>query len=372
MQAQRHSLGRQHAIGSMIAAVAAVVLFSLSMTAVAADGTQVKPGGPTPHQVLDGSAKLVGPFDATQKLRLVFGLQPPHMDKEKKFLQELQTKGDPNFMHFLKPEEWNARFAPSKQDEQAVVDWAKGQGFTITRRWANRLTVDVEAPVAVIEQAFNVHINQYQLGNSLQFSNDRDPQIPAGLNLQSVQGLNNIRQLHSTMKDKLTSFSGPIYSPGPLSSVQQSLTHSGKTSALPRELAKSRKVKKGITNGFYDPTDIFASTAYDYQALYNQGHCCNPLGYPSSPPESSIAIATAGQYNGSDINGFFSQYPYLAGNIQPIWIGGTPGCCNDETTLDVEWATATSNSFGSWRDTAEIYAYEAVDAGLGTFTTMFQ
>jgi hypothetical protein len=372
MLEQSHFLGRRPAIGSMIAAVAAVVLFSLSMTAFAADGTQVKPGGPTPHQVLDGSAKLVGPFDATQKLRLVFGLQPPHMDKEKKFLQELQTKGDPNFMHFLKPEEWNARFAPSKQDEQAVVDWAKSQGFTITRRWANRLTVDVEAPVAVIEQAFNVHINQYQMGNSLQFSNDRDPQIPSGLNLQSVQGLNNIRQLHSTMKDKVTSFSGPIYSPGPLSSVQQSLTHSGKTSALPRELAKSRKVKKGITNGFYDPTDIYASTAYDYQALYNQGHCCNPLGYPSSPPESSIAIATAGQYNGNDINGFFSQYPYLAGNIQPIWVGGTPGCCNDETTLDVEWSTATSNSFGSWTDTAEIFTYEAVDTGLGTFTTMFQ
>ena len=57
MQAQRHSLGRGDAIGSMIAAVAAVVLFSLSMTAVAADGTQVKPGGPTPHQVLDRSAK---------------------------------------------------------------------------------------------------------------------------------------------------------------------------------------------------------------------------------------------------------------------------------------------------------------------------
>ena len=79
MHAQSHSLGRRHAIGSMIAAVGVVALFSLTMTAVAADSSQARPGGPTPHQVLNNSAQLIGPFDATQKLRLVFGLQPPSM-----------------------------------------------------------------------------------------------------------------------------------------------------------------------------------------------------------------------------------------------------------------------------------------------------
>jgi hypothetical protein len=87
MQEQSHSLGRRHAIGSIIAAVAVVVLVSLTMTAVAADGTQVRPGGPTPHQVLNGTAQLIGPFKADQKLRLVFGLQPPHMDEENQFLR---------------------------------------------------------------------------------------------------------------------------------------------------------------------------------------------------------------------------------------------------------------------------------------------
>src|SRR5277367_1643466 len=114
--------------------------------------TKIKPGGPTPMPVLDHSAKLLGPSDSNQMLRLVFGLQPPHMDEEKRFLEELHTQGSPNFQHFLSPEEWNKRFAPSKQDEQAVVDWAKSQGLTVTHRYANRLLVDVEGPVATIQK----------------------------------------------------------------------------------------------------------------------------------------------------------------------------------------------------------------------------
>ena len=50
-----------------------------------------------------------------------------------------------------------------------------------------------------------------------------------------------------------------------------------------------------ITNGFYDPTDIYNSNAYDYQALQNLGLCCNPLhAAGGSPPQSSIALATFG------------------------------------------------------------------------------
>ena len=240
MQAQRHSLGRRHAIGSMIGGVAVVFLFGLTVTAVAADGTQVRPGGPAPHQVSNGSAQLVGPFDANQKLRLVFGLQPPHMDKEKQFLEELQTKGSPNFMHFLKPAEWNARFAPAKQDEQAVVDWAKSQGLTVTHRYANRLLVDVEGPVATIEAALGVKINNYQLGTTSFHSNDRDPVIPSQLTniIHSVGGLNNLQVLRPAGKN-VHEPSFPVYVPGPVIGKGVSASQDSK-SKRPGSLAKSR------------------------------------------------------------------------------------------------------------------------------------
>jgi Pro-kumamolisin, activation domain len=107
----------------------------------------------TPPQVLNGTATFVGHYDPTQKLRLSFAIVPPHLQEEEQFLTELQTKGSPGFHQFLTPEEWNARFAPTPETEQAVVDWVTSHGFTVTNRFNHRLVVSVEAPVGVIEKA---------------------------------------------------------------------------------------------------------------------------------------------------------------------------------------------------------------------------
>jgi xanthomonalisin len=90
----------------------------------------------------------------------------------------LHDKKSPQ-IHFLTAEEWNARYAPSVQDEQSVVAWAQSQGLTVTQRYPNRLLVDVEAASGTIE--LNVTINSYQLSGQTYFSNDRDPAIPANL-----------------------------------------------------------------------------------------------------------------------------------------------------------------------------------------------
>jgi len=127
-----------------------------------------------------------------------------------------------------------------------------------------------------------------------------------------------------------------------------------------------------ITGGAYDPTDIYSSRAYDYSALYNQGHCCNPLGNPNnSPAQTSIAIATFGQQQVSDIAGFHNQYPYLAYNFQEFFIDGTPGCCDAEGTMDTEWSTAMSNSFGALQNTSKVYLYDGANFNNSTFTDMY-
>ena len=127
-----------------------------------------------------------------------------------------------------------------------------------------------------------------------------------------------------------------------------------------------------ITGGAYDPTDIYSSRAYDYSALYNQGHCCNPLGNPNnSPAQTSIAIATFGQQQVSDIAGFHNQYPYLAYNFQEFFIDGTPGCCDAEGTMDAEWSTAMSNSFGALQNTSKVYLYDGANFNNSTFTDMY-
>jgi hypothetical protein len=329
----------------------------------------------TPREVREGSAKVIAAYDPAQHLRVSFGLKPSHPDELKQLIEELHDPNSPNFMKFLTPAETIARFSPTAADEQAVVDWAQSQGLTVTHRFPNRLLVDVDAPVAAIQRAFHLSVNRYQIGNATYFSNDRDPVIPAALSniVESVAGLNNI-QVFRPMNPHMQEPTFPEYSAGP---PVTNAAKGGSSADAASAKAYLNKLHSGgltpnITSGAYDPTDMFSSQAYDTQALYNQGHCCNVTGHPGgSPPESSIAIATAGTQDPNDFAGFHNQYPYLAYHYFLIYIDGTPSCCDGEGTMDFEWSTAMSNSFGSLYNTSSVFMYDGVDNGWYTFNDIY-
>ena len=345
----------------------------------------------TPQEVVNGTANLLGRHDPNAKLRLVMGLNPPKLAQEEKFLQQLQDKKSLNYHKFLTAEQWNARFAPSVKDEQALVDWATSNGLTVTKRYPNRLIVDVEGTSGTIEKAFGIEINNYQVGENAEFSNDRDPVFPAQLSniLHSVGGLNSIQRVHATHEGNIRPTEAD-YSAGPVSTSSTPMHANGSKAAYVKAMqVAARKAKSGeaagavkgqnpasgvsdVTNGFLDPTDIYSSYGYDFNALQNQSHCCNPLGNANNtPPITSIAIATAQDFADSDIQGFQSQYSYLAYDYNRIFIDGTPPCCNEETTLDTEWAIATANSFGSYVDTSFVHVYEGANTLSSTFTDVY-
>ncbi|HEY6291622.1 MAG TPA: Ig-like domain repeat protein [Terriglobia bacterium] len=365
-----------------------IALATLAMTGRALAGQADSGSAPspvTPPPVSKGTAKLVEHYNPNQMLRLAIALKPPHFDEEQQLIKELHDKKSPQFHKFLTADEFNERFAPSVEDEQAVVDWAQSQGLTITARYPNRLVVDLEAPAGTIEKALNVKINNYQLGSTSFFSNDREPQVPSHLAdvIWSIQGLNTLEHVRPVTRN-LKQPKPPDYTPGPAVSAAQpqhvDAVHSKVTGAT-KGSQQSRSLPD-ITNGNYDPTDIYSSESYDYGfsapgwgvplgGLYNQGHCCNPLGGSSAPPDASVAIAAFGaDLTYSDVTTSFAgptgQYPYLAGNIDKVYVDGTYTCGSYddgclEVTMDTEWSLAMSNSFGSWHDTAEIWIYEGVN-----------
>jgi len=344
------------------------------------------------EKVANGSAIVMSPYDPTQKLRLALALQPPHMAEEEEFLAELETKGSPNFHKFLTPEEWNTRFAPSAEDEQKVVDWATSQGLTVTSRFANRLVVDVEAPVEVIQKAFGVVISNYQVGSEVEFSNDRDPVVPSELGgiLYSVAGLNSIDRLHGGMPEARKAkgadyVAGPVYAEGVSSHGNGDSTKSAAAVYAARS-AGMPSPRPGFTNGYADPGDIFTSEAYNWDGLERFSHCCNVHNDSTgSPAVSSIALATYAGFNESDVNTFFTTYGF-AWNWTPYNIDGTgtppsecvvgtSGCpsvaVDDEATLDTEYSTASSNSYGSYLDTAHVYIYEGANNLVSTFLDLY-
>jgi subtilase family serine protease len=203
-----------------------------------------------------------------------------------------------------------------------VVNWAQSQGLAVTNRYANRLLVDVAAPAGVIEKVFGVTINNYQVGDEVDFSNDRDPVLPASLSgiVHTVLGLNSIERAHrvgrSTSKQK-----GPDYVPGPAVAAGGSSHGDGDPTRAPanrgaRAMSNQTRMSKPtpmdsypLNGGVANPDSIQSSEGYNYNALQALSHCCNEPGDSGgSPPESSIALVGYGNFNVSDVTTFFSTY----------------------------------------------------------------
>ena len=321
-----------------------------------------------PPAVQSGSAQLVGPLAPQQMLRLTLGLKTPHPQEEDELIQRLHDPESPEFHQYLSAQEWNARFAPSEEDERAVVDWARSQGLTIAHRFANRLLVDVEAPVSVIERAFDVSLNTYQKNGKPYYSNDRDPSIPSSLSnvVQYVFGLNNFNAMRhlSSKTGQRSEVDLPLYSAGPVYAIAGNLLQDGD----PEKALKDNASRLSPMGGPYGPPDLYSSYAYNYLPLQDLGHCCNPLNHPNiSPPEASIAVAIWGDYADSDIQTWVSQYG-LALHATRILLDGAIQCgappkpeCDAEATVDLEYTTAMANSFRTPGTTAAVFEYEGHD-----------
>jgi pro-kumamolisin-like protein len=325
----------------------------------------------TPLPVRNGTAQNLGAESTSQTIRLAIGLRPPHMAAEQKFLKAIQSKHSPLFHQFLTTSQWTARFGPTPAAQQAVVAWAQQAGLTVTHTYPNRLIVDLSGSVGDIESALNVQINNYRMGSSTFFANAGAPTLPSSLSkiVRSVDGLSSLQTMYPASGGLQEPASAP-YSAGPVVSNGASAEGNGSRAKL--LTAEANQPSSNITGGAYDPTDIYSSEAYDYNALYDQGHCCNPLNNSGgSPPQTTIAIATFGSQAVSDIQGFHNQYPYLAYSVQEVNIDGTPSCCDAEGTMDAEWSTAMSNSFGSFQDTSKVYLYDGANFNDSTFTDMY-
>ncbi|MBO0863802.1 MAG: hypothetical protein J2P16_01870 [Mycobacterium sp.] len=299
------------------------------------------------------------------------GLNVPHLAAVERFNRAVQNKKSPLFHHYLSAKQWNARFAPSRATEANVVHWVKSNGLTVTHLYPNRLLVDVAGSAAQLEAALHVSLNRYSLHGKIFFSNNRDPVLPKSLRsvIATVDGLNNLATLSTGMPSKYLA-KQKTYSAGPVVSSGASARANGSKKAL-REAMKQH-AHPSITGGAYDPTDIYSSEAYDTNALYHESSCCNPQhNAGSSPPNTSIAIATVGNQAVSDMQGFQARYSYLAYDFNEINIDGSPSCCDGEGTMDLEWSTALANSFGSFADTAHVWLYDGVNAQISTFDDIY-
>ena len=84
--------------------------------------------------VLNGQAKAVGRLSATKIMQIDIVLPLRDQAGMDAFLADIYNPSSPNFHHFLTPAETSAKFGPTQQDWEALVNFAKEHGFTVVER----------------------------------------------------------------------------------------------------------------------------------------------------------------------------------------------------------------------------------------------
>src|ERR1700728_899276 len=143
--------------------------------------------------VANGQAQMLGRLPATQSMH--FDIVLPLRDRTglETFLSQVQDPASPQFRHFLTPEEFTERFGPSQEEWDALVAFAKANGFETVSGSRDAMDLSLIGSVANMEQAFHVTLGVYQhpTENRTVYAPDREPTVDLPFQLWHIAGLDN-------------------------------------------------------------------------------------------------------------------------------------------------------------------------------------
>ncbi|WP_211254959.1 S53 family peptidase [Nevskia soli] len=175
-----------------IGAAIALAALSLSATAQAA-------WHPTAShaQALENATQL-GALPDTAPLRIAVSLKLQNQAALTSFLQSTHTLLSRDYGRTLTPEEFNAAYAPSARQVQAVTDYLTRAGFSNIVVAPNNLLVTAEAKRSLVETAFSTRIMQFKYADRVVYANTRDALVPDALDglVLAITGLQNANTAH--------------------------------------------------------------------------------------------------------------------------------------------------------------------------------
>jgi subtilase family serine protease len=167
----------------------AVVLSGLATSAVAQSVT-------TRHvreRVRTGELAPTGRLPQNQVLQLDLVLPLRDPAGLTRFLSDVYNPQSPSYRHFVTPAQFTARFGPTQEQYDEVVNFARSNGLQVVGGSRDGMEVQVKGTVQAIETAFHVSMNTYQHPTESRtfFGTDREPSPNLSFNLWHVSGLDN-------------------------------------------------------------------------------------------------------------------------------------------------------------------------------------
>ena len=305
--------GRNHLGGCVIhlSCLALLTSFALLLPAGAADLQKLKSG-----HIPAALTRLtpIGILPASHRLNLAISLPLRNEQELDALLQQLYDTASPNYRRYLTPEQFTQRFGPTEQDYQALMDFAKSNGLTVTVTHPNRVVLDVEGAVADIQRAFHLSLRVYRHPREARefYAPVGEPSVDFGVPILHISGLDNYALPHPNLHER------------PVDSAASATPHTGSG-----------------PNGTYQ--------GRDFRTAYVPGSLLNGTG-------QSVGLLEFDGFYGNDITNYESQtrLPNVPLTVVPIDGGvGTPGSGDSEVSLDIEMVISMAPGV------SRIYIYEA-------------
>jgi len=118
---------------------------------------------------------------AMEHMLLQLKRSPEQERAVQQFIDELQTKGSPNFHHWLTAQEFGERFGISKPDLDTVTGWLTSQGFRINVIYPSGMLIDFSGTAGQVRRAFRTEIHNLEVKGERHIGNVSDPGIPVAL-----------------------------------------------------------------------------------------------------------------------------------------------------------------------------------------------
>ena len=242
----------------------------------------------SPQSAIVQPGSLLGALSPTQTLPLAIALKPRNQAALDGFIGDIYDPTSPNYKHFLTPAEFTSRFLDPSARAQ-VDDFLLSQGLQVHDSGLGTV-IDASGTVAQVQQAFHVHIGNYQTSAGTFYASNLTPALPtaiAGL-VQGIAGLDNLpaaqpQIMHPTPKPS-----------GSSAAIASNATPQGCSGAT------------GVAgaDGAYVPNE-FAS-AYDFTGVGNQGQ------------GQTVALFEGDDYLFSNIQTFATCFGISVSNGSPV------------------------------------------------------
>lgn len=181
---------------SLAIVMASTVLVAQPRTATAA--SMVPLAGHLPYTAL-ALSQHIGQLESSARVPLSVGLKLRNQAELANLIARMQNPKDELYGHFLTPEQFTDRFAPSSEDVLKVTEYLQSKGLEIKNIHPNHLLIEVEGSAADVEKAFQVQLHQYRkVSGKVAFAPLSEPMLDAEIAplLNGVVGINTFSEFH--------------------------------------------------------------------------------------------------------------------------------------------------------------------------------